>query len=289
MLRFHEIRPLQRQREQWRGSGERVALVPTMGHLHAGHLRLIELARALADRVVVTIFVNPLQFNDESDLASYPRSERRDAELLERVGVDALFLPSDKVIYPRGVASSCYVELPGLSEILCGAHRPGHFRGVATVVCKLFNIVRPETAVFGEKDYQQLLIIRRLVEDLNMATEVVGVPTVREEDGLAMSSRNAYLSPEERARAPHLSRVLRRVAALIRAGGRDFARYEEDAMAELGAAGFRPEYFTLRRATDLQPPAPGSELDQPLLLLAAAWLGSARLIDNLPVQLGEGR
>ena len=260
----------------------RLALVPTMGNLHAGHLALVEAARRRADAVAASIFVNPMQFNDPADYAAYPRTFEADAARLEAAGVALLFAPEADAFYPRPLEALTRVVVPGLSEILCGAHRPGHFTGVATVVTRLFHIVRPHVAVFGEKDYQQLLLIRRMVEDLAMDVEVVGVPTVREADGLAMSSRNRYLSEEERARAPALYRALQQAAEALAAGRRDFAALEGEAMAAMERAGLRPEYCSILNAVDLS--APQAE-DQSLVVLAAAWLGSARLIDNLQVRL----
>jgi pantoate--beta-alanine ligase len=261
-----------------RARGRRVAFVPTMGNLHAGHLALVERARGLADVTVVSIFVNPLQFSAGEDFAAYPRTPEADAGLLERTGADLLYTPSAAGLYPRGLEATTRVEVPGLGDTLCGAFRPGHFAGVATVVAILLNVVAPDLALFGVKDYQQLLVIRRLVEDLHLPVAVLAVPTVREPDGLAMSSRNAYLSAEERARAPVLYRVLQEAAARIGAGEADLARVEGEAAGALAAAGFRPDYVAVRRASDLDPPQPA---DRDLVVLAAAWLGDARLIDNL--------
>jgi pantoate--beta-alanine ligase len=261
-----------------RAVGGRVAFVPTMGNLHAGHLRLVESARARADRVVVSIFVNPLQFPAGEDFDAYPRTPEEDARLLAGVGADLLFLPGTRDLYPRGLADTTRVEVPGLSNILCGAHRPGHFVGVATVVTILLNTVAPDLALFGEKDYQQLLVIRRLVEDLRLPVEVGAVPTVREADGLAMSSRNAYLTPAERARAPALFAALGRAAADLEAGAASLAEVEAVGLAALAAAGMTPDYFSVRVAADLREPRPA---ERELVVLAAARLGRARLIDNL--------
>ncbi len=208
MERIESLRDLRERVTAWRSAGARLAFVPTMGNLHAGHLTLVREARALADMVVASIFVNPLQFGAGEDLDAYPRTLEDDRRLLAGEGCDLLFTPRVDEVYPRGQAAQTRVEVPGLSDILCGARRPGHFVGVSTVVCKLFNMVQPNLALFGEKDFQQLLVIRRMVEDLAMPVEIVGVPTVRESDGLAMSSRNGYLTAEERARAPVLYRVL---------------------------------------------------------------------------------
>lgn len=268
--------------DPWRRAGERIALVPTMGNLHAGHLALVRRARAEADRVVASIFVNPLQFDRPEDLAAYPRTLEADAAALAEAGADLLFAPAEQEVYPRGRDGITRVEVPGLGETLEGAHRPGHFIGVATVVCKLFALVRPDVAVFGEKDFQQLLIIRTMNADLDLGVRVLAEPTVREPDGLAMSSRNGYLGPEDRARAPALYAALTDLAGAISRGERDFTALEQAARARLEAAGLRPEYVSLRRRQDLALPEPG---DRELVLLAAAWCGPARLIDNLPVDL----
>jgi pantoate--beta-alanine ligase len=272
---------LRARRAAFGAAGERVAFVPTMGNLHDGHLELVRRGRALAPRVVVSIFVNPLQFGPGEDLASYPRTLARDVELLATAGADLLFAPSADAMYPRPVPEQTRVEVPGLSDILCGASRPGHFVGVATVVCKLFNMVRPDLALFGEKDFQQLAVIRRMVDDLCIPVEVVGVPTVREPDGLAMSSRNGYLTAEERERAPALYRALQAVAQAVEAGGSDLAALERAAAARIDAAGLRTDYVSVRRARDLALPG---DADEDLVVLAAAYLGRARLIDNLRVR-----
>ncbi len=264
--------------QRLRGGGHTLAFVPTMGNLHAGHLALVAAARRHAEVVVASIFVNPLQFNDPADYAAYPRTFEEDVAALGEAGVAAVFAPAPGSIYARAPGRNTRVIVPGLSDTLCGLFRPGHFAGVATVVCKLFNIVRPDVAVFGEKDYQQLLLIQRLVEDLDLAVDIVPVPTVRERDGLAMSSRNRYLDEAERRRAPVLYRSLCEAAAALEAGRKDYAALEAAGMAAVAAGGLRPEYFSIRRAGDLALPHPG---DRELIVLAAAWLGSARLIDNV--------
>jgi pantoate--beta-alanine ligase len=272
---------LRRRVADWRLAGLRIAFVPTMGNLHEGHLRLVREAGKLADCTVVSIFVNPLQFGPSEDFAAYPRTMERDGELLEGAGTDILFAPGVEAVYPRGQGEQTRVEVPGLSDILCGAARPGHFVGVATIVCKLFNMVQPDIALFGEKDFQQLLVIRRMTEDLSLPVEIRGLPTVRELDGLAMSSRNAYLTPEERTLAPTLYRSLCRAAERLSSG--EPAREAERAgLSELSAAGLKPDYFSVRRLGDLGEPSSG---DKELVVLAAAWLGRARLIDNLRVRL----
>ncbi|WP_432449456.1 pantoate--beta-alanine ligase [Aliiroseovarius marinus] len=265
-------------RRSWIFKGERVAVVPTMGALHAGHLSLVEEARAQADRVIVTIFVNPKQFNNPDDLDGYPRTEDEDAAKLAPYDVDALYVPTPDQIYPEGFATN--VRVSGLTEDLEGAHRPGHFDGVATVVSKLFLQTRADVACFGEKDYQQMLLVRRLSQDLDIETEVVGCPTVREEDGLAMSSRNVRLTPEERAIAPALKAEMDRAATAIRRGAEPRVVLDS-AKAQIERAGYREvEYLELRDAETL---APAQNLDQPARLLAAAVLGDVRLIDNIPV------
>jgi len=271
---------LREQVRTWRAAGERVALVPTMGDLHAGHLALVDAAAANADRVIVSIFVNPLQFGPGEDYAEYPRTLDRDCARLAEHGAHAVFAPAEDTLYPAGAEHSVRIALPGLDDILCGADRPGHFSGVATVVAKLFNIVEPDLAVFGEKDYQQLLIVRRLVHELDFAVDVIGVPTVREPDGLAMSSRNGYLDDTERAAAPKLLATLLQVAERIAAGDRDHERLESGAMTALREAGFEPGYVAIRRAADLGRPDPDTPAAE-LRVLAAARLGRARLIDNV--------
>jgi pantoate--beta-alanine ligase len=266
----------------WRREDRTVALVPTMGHLHQGHLALVARARRHADRVVASIFVNPLQFDRAEDLAAYPRSLKADARALEEGGVDLLFSPEEAEIYPRGRAGVTRVEVPGLSAELEDAHRPGHFAGVATVVCKLFCMVRPNLAVFGEKDYQQLLIVRRMTEDLDLGVEILAEPTVREPDGLAMSSRNSYLDEADRARAPALYAALEACVERLRAGETAFAAMERTARAAVAAGGLRLDYVSIRRQADLGLPEPG---DRALVVLGAAWCGPARLIDNIPVYL----
>lgn len=271
----------------WRARGERVALVPTMGDLHAGHLALVERARAVAERSVVSIFVNPLQFGPAEDYLSYPRVLERDGDRLARLGVDAVFAPDVDTFYPFGVEQAVRVSVPGLEEILCGTDRPGHFTGVATVVTKLLNIVEPDIAVFGEKDYQQLLLIRRLASELQFGVEVQGVATVRESDGLALSSRNGYLDADERRRAPELHAALIEAAAGIAAGDSDFAGIASAARERLRAAGFEPAYVEIRRASDLGAPT-SDDPPSALRVLAAARLGRARLIDNVPVPRRSG-
>ena len=276
-----DLGTLRRRTAAWRRAGERIGFVPTMGNLHEGHLALVDRARTLADRVVASVFVNPLQFGPDEDYDTYPRTLEADRQRLAERGADLLFAPDVGVMYPRPKEETTFVEVPGLSGELCGASRPGFFRGVTTVVARLFHLVQPDVAVFGEKDYQQLVIVRRMVEDLAFPVEIVGVPTVREADGLAMSSRNSYLSAEERRRAPRLYQILREVAQALEGGDSGYAELEAEACRRLAAAGFRPDYVAIRRAGDLAAPAPG---ERELRVLGAAWLGRARLIDNLPAQ-----
>ncbi len=283
MLRFNRINDTRQQLHTWRMAGERIVFIPTMGNLHQGHLRLIEHARQHGERVVVSIFVNPMQFNDQDDFAAYPNTLEQDLAKLKTEGVDALFLPSVEVVYPAGYQKNSEVVVPGLSDILCGACRPDHFIGVATVVAKLFNIVQADVAVFGEKDFQQLMVIRRMVNELCFPVEIMGVPTERESDGLAMSSRNGYLSAEERQQAPSLYKALVQAKSQLENGDESISEIEVQAQQVLQIAGFRPEYFSVRNAQDL---AFAEANTQDLVIVAAAWLGKARLIDNIRLNLG---
>lgn len=263
-----------------RRAGKRIALVPTMGALHDGHMALVEAARRSADLVVVSIFVNPRQFGPNEDLAKYPRKEQADARMLTNAGVDLLWLPAVEEMYPEGFATS--ITVGGVSNVLEGERRPGHFDGVATVVTKLFNQVRPDVALFGEKDWQQLAVIRRLVADLDLDIEIVGVPTQREDDGLARSSRNVYLIDDERTRAVALPRALGVAERAISKGGDPEAALAQ-AREMLAAAGFELDYLVLADAETLGAPEAG----RPMRLLAAARIGTTRLIDNIPVTPGE--
>ena len=264
----------------WRAAHQTVALVPTMGNLHDGHLSLVRLARKVADRVVTSIFVNPTQFGPGEDFERYPRTLDEDrARLAGEGGVDLLFVPSDDEIYPFGTRDAVRVTLPPLAAELCGASRPGHFDGVATVVCRLLNIVAPDVLVLGRKDYQQLVLVRRMVDDLRLPVRVISGATVRDPDGVAMSSRNRYLTPDERAKAPALARALGAAQAALEAGETDLERIERDAMRALEQAGLAPEYVEVRRAADLGKPEPGDAASG-LIVLGAARLGRARLIDN---------
>ncbi|MBY6188327.1 pantoate--beta-alanine ligase [Marinobacter hydrocarbonoclasticus] len=278
----HRLHQLVRQ---WRLAGERVAFVPTMGNLHDGHIELVHQARTRADRVVTSIFVNPMQFGPSEDLDAYPRTLEQDKQRLFEAGCDLLFTPERELLYPAGLSEQTYVEVPGLSDLHCGASRPGHFRGVTTIVCKLFNLVQPDIACFGEKDYQQLAVIRTMVRDLNMPVEVIGIPTVREADGLAMSSRNGYLTDSERATAPELKRTLDITAQALKTLGLETrAELEQQACDRLSQRGFTPDFIRICHGTTLAPAKPG---DTSVVILAAAQLGRARLIDNLAVDLTE--
>jgi pantoate--beta-alanine ligase len=267
----------------WRREGLRVGFVPTMGNLHAGHHSLVALARAHADRVVASVFVNPTQFGPGEDFSRYPRTPDADAAGLAAAGCDLLWMPTVEAMYPLGVDAAVRIRIPGVTEVLEGAHRPGHFDGVATVVARLFNQVLPDVAAFGRKDYQQLAVIRHLVADLAFPVELLAGETVREADGLAMSSRNQYLSPEERAIAPELHRTLRAMGAGWR-DGTPRARIEADAGRRLADAGFAVDYAALRRP-DLSEPADGE--GGPRVALVAARLGRTRLIDNLAFDAAE--
>lgn len=263
----------------WRRAAGKVALVPTMGNLHEGHLALVAAAHQQADKVVVSIFVNRLQFGQGEDFDAYPRTFEADCEKLRAAGVDALFFPTEAELYPR-VKQDFNVEPPHIQNELCGMFRPGHFRGVATVVCKLFNIVQPDAACFGKKDYQQLHIIKAMVEDLNLPVKVVPVDIGRAEDGLALSSRNGYLTAEERAAAPRLYRNLTVMRDSLLAGNNDYAALEAAARADLEQAGWTVDYVEIRQADTLEIAHAG---EKHLIILAAARLGKPRLIDNIEV------
>jgi pantoate--beta-alanine ligase len=265
-----------------RAKGKRIAFVPTMGNLHSGHVALVEKAGQRADFVVTSIFVNPLQFGPTEDLDKYPRSLAADQEKLIEAGCHLLFTPDVEEIYPDGMQGQTIINVPGVSAGLCGASRPGHFEGVATVVCKLFNIVQPDLAIFGEKDFQQLAVIRKLVRDLNMSIQIMGEPTVRAADGLALSSRNNYLTELQRAAAPALYACLNEMAGAIRGGERDFSKLTSKGKTTLRKAGFKPDYLEVCEAVNLRP---ADANDQQLVILAAAFMGKTRLIDNLALTL----
>ena len=274
------IEALRAQIAVWRKNGEKIAFVPTMGNLHQGHLTLVDVAKRHADRVIASIFVNPMQFGKNEDLDKYPRTLDADCAGLRAHQADALFTPTPELMYPRGLDVQTFVEVPLLGDLHCGASRAGHFRGVSTIVCKLFNLVQPDVACFGMKDYQQLAIIRQMVLDLSLPIEIIGVPTERAADGLALSSRNGYLTAEQRALAPKLYQLLQRLRHSILAGNHDYRTLEQHAKAELSAAGFTPDYIDISARNDL---TLATSAEQPKVILAAAALGTTRLIDNLEV------
>lgn len=282
MLIIETLPLLRQQIRRLRMEGKRVALVPTMGNLHDGHMKLVDEAKARADVVVVSIFVNPMQFDRPEDLARYPRTLQEDCEKLNKRKVDLVFAPSVKEIYPNGTETHTYVDVPGLSTMLEGASRPGHFRGVSTIVSKLFNLVQPDIACFGEKDFQQLALIRKMVADMGFDIEIVGVPIMRAKDGLALSSRNGYLTAEQRKIAPGLYKVLSSITDKLQAGERDLDEIIAIAGQELNEKGFRSDDIQIRDADTL---LEVSENSKRAVILVAAWLGDARLIDNKLVEL----
>ncbi|EFL7085123.1 pantoate--beta-alanine ligase [Escherichia coli] len=282
MLIIETLPLLRQQIRRLRMEGKRVALVPTMGNLHDGHMKLVDEAKPRADVVVVSIFVNPMQFDRPEDLARYPRTLQEDCEKLNKRKVDLVFAPSVKEIYPNGTETHTYVDVPGLSTMLEGASRPGHFRGVSTIVSKLFNLVQPDIACFGEKDFQQLALIRKMVADMGFDIEIVGVPIMRAKDGLALSSRNGYLTAEQRKIAPGLYKVLSSIADKLQVGERDLDEIITIAGQELNEKGFRADDIQIRDADTL---LEVSETSKRAVILVAAWLGDARLIDNKIVEL----
>ncbi len=261
-----------------RSEGKRIALVPTMGNLHSGHIALVTKAVQRADFVIASIFVNPLQFGPNEDLASYPRTLAADQEQLLQAGCHLLFAPTVEEMYPHGMADQTIVRVPVVSEGLCGGSRPGHFDGVSTVVSKLFNMVQPDIAIFGQKDFQQLAVVNALVRDLNMPIQIIGEPTVRAADGLALSSRNGYLTDDQRAAAPALYRVIKQIGTALQNGEQDHQQLIGDGVKALESAGFRPDYLEIRHAVSLRPATPD---DRDLVVLGAAFMGKTRLIDNL--------
>jgi len=282
MIVVHTKQELDEQLAEWRRHDDHIALVPTMGNLHAGHLSLVEHAREHAERVVVSIFVNPTQFGEDEDFEAYPRTLERDTRRLKTSAADLIFAPSVETMYPFGLKDATTVSVPGITENFCGAIRPGHFDGVTSVVARLFALVQPDSAVFGQKDYQQQLVIRHMSQDLNLPVSIITGETVREEDGLAMSSRNQYLTDDERANAPVLFQVLSSVAKELQNGRRNYEELEAESTAKLGDAGFDVDYFSIRRAQNLE--IPDRDCDE-LVVLVAAHLGSARLIDNTVVTI----
>ncbi|EBI4013918.1 pantoate--beta-alanine ligase [Salmonella enterica subsp. enterica serovar Agona] len=280
-----ETLPLLRQHiRRLRQEGKRVALVPTMGNLHDGHMKLVDEAKARADVVIVSIFVNPMQFDRPDDLVRYPRTLQEDCEKLNKRKVDYVFAPAVEEIYPQGLEGQTYVDVPGLSTMLEGASRPGHFRGVSTIVSKLFNLIQPDIACFGEKDFQQLALIRKMVADMSYDIEIVGVPIIRAKDGLALSSRNGYLTAEQRKIAPGLHNVMNSIAEKLIAGNRELQEIIAIAEQELNEKGYRADDIQIRDADTLQEL---TETSKRAVILAAAWLGQARLIDNQSVTLAQ--
>ncbi|MBW0237942.1 MULTISPECIES: pantoate--beta-alanine ligase [Pseudomonas] len=276
------VRELRAAVARARSEGKQIGLVPTMGNLHSGHTALVTTAAQQADFVVASIFVNPLQFGANEDLDTYPRTLAADQEKLLQAGCHLLFAPSVEEMYPHGMSGLTRVKAAELSNELCGSRRPGHFDGVTTVVSKLFNMVQPDLAIFGQKDYQQLAVIRAMVHDLNMPIQIIGEPTVRADDGLALSSRNGYLSEEQRAVAPALYRHLSEMARAVEAGERDYPALVSQHAGEIEAAGFRPDYLEVRHARTL---LPAHVTDRDVVILVAAYLGSTRLIDNVHLNL----
>ena len=281
MITTNDIAQLREQVSNWRRQGLRIAFVPTMGNLHAGHISLVTEAHKHADKVVASIFVNPMQFGANEDIDSYPRTLEQDQQQLVDAKTDLLFTPTPEIIYPKGLDKQSYVEVPNVSDGYCGESRPGHFRGVSTVVCKLFNLVQPDVACFGLKDYQQVQVIQTMVEDLSMPIEIIPVETVREESGLALSSRNGYLTAQEKEIAPALSQNIQWLAQAIK-DDNDFIGLARKAARFIDNAGLKTDYIHICHARTLQP---ASEDDKELVILAAAHCGKARLIDNLQVSL----
>lgn len=282
MQRIETVSALRAQVKAWRQDNKTVALVPTMGNLHKGHLSLVNKAKELADHVVVSVFVNPLQFDDKADLSAYPRTLDADIQKLTSVECDVVFTPTVDTMYPNGMDSHTHVSVPGMDDKLCGLKRPGHFDGVATVVIKFFNLVQADLAIFGEKDYQQLLLIRKMVADLNLPIDIVGSPTLRERNGLAMSSRNQHLSDDEYDRSVEIYRTLQTAKLQVEEGSLSFSDIEKKAFSYLQQLGFSPDYIEIRRADDL---ALANSDDKKLRILLATRLGKTRLIDNIACNL----
>lgn len=282
MIQVHDKDALRVVMRGYRSNAETTAFIPTLGNLHDGHLSLVRKAKEVADRVVVSIFINPTQFDKAEDLAAYPRTTENDLMLLKEESVDLVFLPQAAEMYPEG--SAARVEVDGISDILEGDSRPGHFSGVATIVAKLFNLVQPDVSVFGEKDFQQLMLVKRMVDDLDFGIKIIGAPTAREESGLAMSSRNNYLDDNQRAQvAPNLYTELKKIQEAIYNDEKDFLKLQKECTQRLNEQGFTTDYIEIRNALDL---SEASKEDDELVVLASAWLGKARLIDNLKINLG---
>lgn len=284
MLIIDSVALLRREIRDFRKNNKRIALVPTMGNLHEGHMTLVEEAKARGDVVVVSIFVNPMQFERPDDLERYPRTLQEDCEKLNKRGVDLVFAPSPAEVYPKGLATQTQVDVPVISTILEGASRPGHFRGVSTIVSKLFNLVQPQVACFGQKDFQQLALLRTMVEDMGYDIEIVGVSIVRAKDGLALSSRNGYLTAEERKLAPQLNKIMNALAERLSQGERHVDEMLQETAQQLREAGFTPDELFIRDAKTLQELSVDSTS---AVILMAAWLGKARLIDNQEVDLTQ--
>ncbi|WDD98234.1 pantoate--beta-alanine ligase [Thalassomonas actiniarum] len=282
MKTVNDITALRQQINEWRQQGLKIAFVPTMGNLHAGHIALVEEARKHADKVVASIFINPMQFGANEDIDSYPKTLGEDQQKLIAAGTELLFTPTAAIIYPKGLDQQTYIEVPDVSEGSCGESRPGHFRGVATIVAKLFNLVQPDVACFGKKDYQQLQVIQTMVEDLSMPIRIIGVETVREASGLAMSSRNGYLTEQEKAMAPALRQALLWLGEQLEQGNQDYQALSKQAAGKINLAGLNTDYIDIRHARTLARPKPA---DKELVILAAAHCGKARLIDNLQVSV----
>ena len=283
MIVVDNVRGVREQVQTYRRLGRTLTFVPTMGNLHRGHVALVRKAKEYGGPVAVSLFINPLQFGENEDLSTYPRTLERDRSVLEKEGIDLLFLPDEQTMYPYGLAHQTIVEVPRLGDILEGVTRPHFFKGVTTVVSRLFNIVQADIAFFGKKDYQQWIIIRRMVEDLAVPVEIVAVDTVREEDGLALSSRNSYLTTAERRIAPLLYKALQTAADRLRTGQRDYARVEQDTVAELTNGGMEPDYISIRHRGNLGVP---DQDESEWVILGAAYLGKTRLIDNVEVIAG---
>jgi len=284
VLIIDSVALLRREIRDFRKNNKRIALVPTMGNLHEGHMTLVEEAKARGDAVVVSIFVNPMQFERADDLERYPRTLQEDCEKLNKRGVDLVFAPSPAEVYPKGLATQTQVDVPVISTILEGASRPGHFRGVSTIVSKLFNLVQPQVACFGQKDFQQLALLRTMVEDMGYDIEIVGVPIVRAKDGLALSSRNGYLTADERKIAPQLNKIMNALAQRLSQGERHTDEMLQETAQQLREAGFTPDELFIRDAKTLQELSVDSTS---AVILMAAWLGKARLIDNQEVDLTQ--
>jgi pantoate--beta-alanine ligase len=284
VLIIDSVALLRREIRDFRKNNKRIALVPTMGNLHEGHMTLVEEAKARGDVVVVSIFVNPMQFERPDDLERYPRTLQEDCEKLNKRGVDLVFAPSPAEVYPKGLATQTQVDVPVISTILEGASRPGHFRGVSTIVSKLFNLVQPQVACFGQKDFQQLALLRTMVEDMGYDIEIVGVSIVRAKDGLALSSRNSYLTAEERKLAPQLNKIMNALAERLSQGERHVDEMLQETAQQLREAGFTPDELFIRDAKTLQELSVDSTS---AVILMAAWLGKARLIDNQEVDLTQ--